>query len=335
LLVAGGLLLTGWFLYARATTFGGVLAAEILLGGGMAFASGADSALLFLSLEPQRRASAYVAYEGRVRAAAQAGEALSSAVGGYLYTLAPRLPLWLEVPAAACALGTVGVMREAPRTTTGERVSHARRALGILRSTMRHARLRAAMALSVTLSLSSYVLVWLIQPYMQRRGVPLAWFGPIWAFANAWVGLVSLSSGRVREAAGTRTTLLACCLLVATGYGCLGLSTSPYAVAFHLLIMTVRGLQVPILASVLQEDAPEADRASVLSLNALLFRLAFVACGPPIGRLVERVGMERGLLVIGATLSASALGALRALAAAERRHGALDRDRGLWPSARL
>jgi catechol 2,3-dioxygenase-like lactoylglutathione lyase family enzyme len=37
-------------------------------------------------------------------------------------------------------------------------------------------------------------------------------------------------------------------------------------------------------------DAPDEDRAGVLSLVALLFRLAFVAAGPPIGVLVDRVG---------------------------------------------
>ena len=63
----------------------------------------------------------------------------------------------------------------------------------------------------------------------------------------------------------------------------------------YLCFMTTRGLQGPILATVIQADAPDEDRASVLSLNALGFRLAFVGCGPAIGALVDRIGLEPAL----------------------------------------
>jgi hypothetical protein len=46
---------------------------------------------------------------------------------------------------------------------------------------------------------------------------------------------------------------------------------------------------------VVQADAPHEDRASVLSLNALRFRLAFVVCGPAVGALVDRFTLEATL----------------------------------------
>jgi uncharacterized membrane protein YqaE (UPF0057 family) len=63
-------------------------------------------------------------------------------------------------------------------------------------------------------------------------------------------------------------------------------------VIFYLGFMTVRGLQGPLLASVLQKDAPAQDRASVLSLNALLFRLVAAVILPPIGMLADRWGLD-------------------------------------------
>ena len=83
-----------------------------------------------------------------------------------------------------------------------------------------------------------------------------------------------------------------------------------------LFFMTLRGLQGPILARVMQEDAPGEDRASVLSLAALLFRLSFVAVGPPIGALVERVGMEVALAALAVAFTAASLAALLAFARA-------------------
>ena len=75
-------------------------------------------------------------------------------------------------------------------------------------------------------------------------------------------------------------------------------------------LLTLRGLQGAILASAMQEDAPDADRASVLSLAALLFRLAFFGVGPPVGALVDRAGMEAALVVLAGVFGATGLAAL-------------------------
>ena len=150
------------------------------------------------------------------------------------------------------------------------------------------------MTLSVALGLSTFVVIWLIQPAAQARGVPPAWFGPLWAGAHAWLAAVSLASARVVRALGVRATLLGCCLLVPLGYVGLAASTSAWGLGFYLCFMTIRGLQAPILTRIMQEHAPGEDRASVLSLAALLFRLAFVVVGPPVGLLVDRAGMPRG-----------------------------------------
>jgi MFS family permease len=82
----------GWTAYALGETFWMMAVAEVILGIGLAFTSGADSALLFVSLKQAGEVTQYAQWEGRVRAAAQASEALSSAVGGWFYSVAPRLP---------------------------------------------------------------------------------------------------------------------------------------------------------------------------------------------------------------------------------------------------
>jgi hypothetical protein len=159
-----------------------------------------------------------------------------------------------------------------------------------------HARLRATMALSVVLGLSSFFLVWLIQPYMQAHGIPTSWFGPIWAAIHLWLAMVSLVSHRVAATFGVSGTLLGCCVLIAVGYGGLATGTSVFSFLFYLCVMTVRGLQGPLLAQALQADAPDEDRATVLSLNTML-----------VGMLVERAGMAAALAVTGAVLTVVAL----------------------------
>jgi predicted MFS family arabinose efflux permease len=322
LVVGAALWVLGWVLYSLATSFTAVVVAEVVLGAGLAFGSGADGALLYESLAASARTGEYARWEGRGRAAGQASEAASSVFGGYLYALAPRLPFWLQVPPALAGLGAVLAMREARDRPVVAHRSHLARAWHVVRFALGHARVRTAMGLSVTLGLSSFVMVWLIQPYMRRRGIPEAWFGPLWAAAHLWLAGVSMTSARVAARLGRERTLLACCLLVPAAYGLLATSASPWAVGYYLLLMTLRGLQGPLLASVLQEDAPGEDRASVLSLNAMLFRLAFAVGGPPIGMLVDRAGLEAALLLLAPALGAPAFAALLAFRRAHCAAGA-------------
>jgi len=317
LLVGTALLMAGWLVYTRAESFWAVAFAETVLGAGSAFMSGADRALLWVSLETADRAAQYTRWDGRIRAVSQSAEAMSAAAGGWLYAAGPRWPFWLQVPSAALALSTAVMLREAPRGRTVAGRSHLERAMHVIGFTLwHHRRLRAAMALSVALGLSTFVVIWLIQPYMQSRGIPTGWFGPLWACAHVWLAGVSLASARVVGALGVRSSLLGCCLLVPLGYAGLSVSRAAWGIAFYLCFMTIRGLQGPILATAMQQDAPPEDRASVLSIATLLFRLSFVIAGPPIGALVDRAGMEAALGALAVLLGSASLLAFRAFSAA-------------------
>jgi MFS family permease len=300
----------GWTAYALGTTFAAMVFAEVLLAIGLAFTSGSDSSLLFVSLKAMDRVSGYTGWEARVRAAAQVSEAVSSGVGGWLYSITPRLPFWCQLPVTLANLCTVAVMREIAPEHAQERVAHLTRGWRIVRYALAHEpRLRTAMFLSVALGLSTYVAVWLIQPWMQQRGIPVAWFGPLWAAAHLWLAGNSLLSARISAVFGLSRTLLGCCILAGASYAALGLSTTALGAVFYLGFMTVRGLQGPLLAGVLQSDAPPENRASVLSLNALLFRLASVVVLPPVGAIADRWGIPAAfafLAVAGGIVTLSA-----------------------------
>ncbi len=311
--------LAGWIAYALGATFAGIALAEILLGVGLAFISGADSALLYVSVEGGESSDRYRAWEGRVRATSQTSEAASAAVGGWLYSIAPRLPFWLQIPVAAANLGVIAALYDVHPLEGATRTSHLRRAWHIVaHALVRHARLRASMALSVALGISTYIAVWLIQPWMQRRGIAPAWFGLLWAAAHLWLAAVSLANARVAQTLGVAPVLLGCSVLAGASYLALALGSSAVAVVFYLGFMTVRGLQGPLLAGALQADAPPEDRASVLSLNALLFRLAAAIVLPPVGALADRIGIEPTLGVLAALSLAVCLAAWSAFARAHR-----------------
>ena len=290
--------ITGWTTYTMAGSFSGVLAAEIQLGISYAFISGSDSALLYETLRHEGREEDYAKHDGRMTAWAQAGEAAGAIGAGALYVWLPLLPFFLQIAVWISALAVCRNLKEipsAPRQTT----SHLREAWGIAhKSFVQNPGLRYSILLAALLGLASFYPVWLIQPYMQSLNVPLAWFGPIWAVANLCVSFGSLISHRIQYHLGARGTPLLLLALILAGYAGLAFSQVIWGFVFYFLLTIMRGIQGPFLRLALQKQSERHERASILSLKSLTFRLGFVITAPLIGMLADRGGLSFCFLIL-------------------------------------
>ncbi|MEJ2492626.1 MAG: MFS transporter [Desulfuromonadales bacterium] len=294
--------ISGWTTYTLAGSFAGVLMAELQLGASYALISGADSALLYETLREGKREADYARYDGRMTAWAQAGEAAGAIGAGFLYSLFPLLPFLLQVGVWLVALTVCRRLQEipVPQELLG---SHLREAWRIARKAVVEPGLRASILLAALFGLASFYPVWLIQPTMQAAQVPLAWFGPIWAVANLCVSAGSLVSHRIQYHCGFRGTPLLLLGLVVAGYAGLAWTTTLWGFAFYFLLTLMRGIQGPFLRLALQKQSVRQERASILSLKSLTFRLGFVATGPLVGWIADGYGLSTCFLVLLATLT--------------------------------
>jgi MFS family permease len=283
--------MVGWGLYTVAATFAHVMAAEILLGISLAFISGSDSALLYETLKQEGTEQEYARHQGRMSGYAQGGEALGAVFAGVLYAYAPLLPFFLQIGVWFLVLLITRSMVEPPR----EIATHA----GHLGEALRTARyafvenksLRYNILLNSVLGLASFYPVWLIQPYMQHAGVPVTWFGPVWSGANLTVAFFSLTSHRANSFLGERFMVLLFLVLIVVGYAGLGLVGGLWGFLFYYLLTSMRGLRGPMMLNLTQKECPSANRAGILSLQSLCFRLMFVCTGPLVGMLADRGGI--------------------------------------------
>jgi len=295
--------LLGWGWYTVADSFGEVLLAEILLGISFAFVSGSDSALLYETLHQQGREESYARYDGRMVGWAQTGEAIGALFAGLFYAWYPLLPFLLQIGVWALALFVSRSLKEVPRVSHIQATSHLFEAWGTIRYVfIENRRLCLVIFLATVLGLSSFYPVWLIQPYMQQNNVPLTWFGPIWAGANAAVALFSMLSHRVHFVFGDRGMVILFLVLVLAGYLGLGLAGGLWSFLFYYLLTAMRGLQGPLLKSHIQKHSRSGNRASILSLKSFVFRLVFVCTGPLIGALADNAGLFATFQILGATL---------------------------------
>ncbi len=286
----------GWGLYAVADSFTQVLIAEIILGFSISFISGSDSALLFESLKAEGEEQHYARHEGRVSAFGQIGEACGAIFAGLLYAAAPLLPFMIQVVVWVLALLLTRTLVEPPRKLKAP-TSHLAEAWRSTRfALLENKRLRYTILLNLVLGMASFYPVWLIQPYMQDGNVPLAWFGPIWAGANLSVALFALISHRSQLRLGDRWMVLLFALLILAGYLGLGLVGELWGFLFYYLLTSMRGLRGPMLLNHAQQEIPSANRAAILSLQSLIFRLSFVCTGPLVGMLADGAGVQQTFL---------------------------------------
>ncbi|WP_432822234.1 MFS transporter [Trichloromonas sp.] len=291
--------IAGWALYTVAGTFGEVLLAEILLGFSFAFISGSDSALLYESLRQSGQEEDYARYDGRMSGYAQIGEAAGAVFAGLMYATAPLLPFFVQIGVWLLALIVSRSLVEVPAEPSPAPQSHLVEAWAIGRHALVESpHLRYTILLTTLLGLASFFPVWLIQPTMQQDGVPLAWFGPIWAVANLTVALFSLLSQRAFFHLGERGMVMLFLVLVTAGYAGLGLVSAWWGFVFYFLLTAMRGLQGPRMRQHLQAASKRSNRASILSLKSLVFRLLFVCSGPLVGWSADTLGLHRTFLLL-------------------------------------
>lgn len=288
----------GWGLYSLADSFTMVLVAEIILGISLSFISGSDSALLYESLKAGGEEQYYSRYEGRMNGFGQTGEACGAIFAGLLYATAPLLPFLIQVVVWFLALLLTRTLVEPQRRLTTP-ANHFIEAWQSTRyALLENSRLRSIIILNVVLGLASFYPVWLIQPYMQDGGVPIAWFGPIWAVANLSVALSALMSYRSHQKLGDRHMVLLFIALIVAGYLGLGFVGGVWGFLFYYLLTCMRGLRGPMLLHHAQQEIPSAHRAGILSLQSLAFRLSFVCTGPLVGMLADTVGVQQTFLFL-------------------------------------
>jgi predicted MFS family arabinose efflux permease len=304
LILASLLAIAGWSLYTVANSFSGVLLAEIFLGAAWAFISGSDTALLFETLRARGWEDNYARFDGRMNGAAQTGEAAGALLAGAMYAYWPLMPFILQIGIWIICLMLCISLVEPPRESETAIHSHLSEAL----STCRYAfvdnpHIRATILFGSLLGLASFYTVWLIQPYMQETGVPLAWFGPAWAGANLTVALFSLISHRLHFEFGHLRMVALFIVLIVAGYAGLGLTATAGSFLFYYLLTAMRGLQGPIMRNHLQRAGRRRNRASILSLHSLSFRLLFVATGPLVGMAADHLGLRPTFIVLAMTFT--------------------------------
>lgn len=304
ILLGSGLNALGFLSLLWADSFVDFLFYEFILGIGFSLISGADLALLY-DTELHLRESGLKGGAGASRSLSRliAVEAAASGVAGITASL---LLLWsmdavvvLQAFTGFAPLLLSLLLVEAPRPAghpggTGGHGDNARRIIELLLFG-KPVVLWTAFAIAVFGLLAVYVF-WIYQKYWELQGVPLEWFGYIWAAFALTVSLSARYSEVLERKLGYRRVLVLIAVLplcgllgMALGYGWLG-------VACGFAIQVSRGLSMSLFYEALNRRVPGEFRATVNSLVSLGVRSIFIVTGPLLGMALDTQGMQPTLL---------------------------------------
>ena len=303
-LVLGGVVSTlGWALYASTYSFWGFLGAEILLGIGMSFVSGADSAMLYDTLVSLDQEGEYQQMEGRNLSVGLFSEGVSSIIGGFLAVASLRLPLYLDVLSTLCivplALSLVEPSRRKATSGEGGSFRHMREAVMYALHGQRE--VKWLIGYSAVVSVSTLTMVWFIQPYLKTMQVSIRDFGFLWAGLLCVAAFSSWYAHQTERSFGRRAFLVCLVILPAIGYGMISAFWLQWSMMFLCCFFVTRGMLGPVLSNCVNVLVSSDIRATVLSVKNLIGRVVFAIVGPIAGWIGDVVSLRVALAACGGT----------------------------------
>jgi MFS family permease len=282
----------------------------VLWNSSLAFISGADAALLYDSLKADGRESEAAKQSGRYAAIQQGSQGVASIAGAAIATIDITLCFTLCGVASLIATALVLTIKEPPHM--GEdgapRLGYwqnLRTAVGIA---ARRPVVRALLLLNATvLTVPLVVYYVLLQPYALGVGLPLPLLGIVVAGVQTTTVVASWLAHRAsgRFAITTIVAVGIAALLVAQGG--LGAIPSIPSIALVLVVALVPAALSPLLSARINELIPSAQRATVLSLGALMFEIGLAVGMPLLLTSGDRLGAAPSIVLATVVLAATAI----------------------------
>ena len=288
----------GIIIYSVSSDFASFAIAEVILGVGFSFVSGADSAMLYDSLKAKSRENEYIKFEGQITSAGNFAEALAGVAGGLLATISFRTPYYFQIFIAAIAIPAAFFLKE-PKHVQERIHLKMKEILAIVKLTYKQPEMRSAILVSSFTGAATLTYAWFVQPYFKEAGVPVSVFGILWTMLNLSTGVFSIFAYRIERRLGRRNTLLLIVILLSAGFILTSIEISLAGIAILFGFYMVRGLATPVLKDYINQYTDSKVRATILSVRNFEIRIIFAVVGPILGYLTDTSSLQTALLVAG------------------------------------
>ncbi len=308
-LVLGSILGTlGYLTYSVSHNFSGFLVAEIILGIGGSFISGADSAMLFDSLVATQHQHRYLQFEGRITSLGNFAETAAAVCGGLIAAFISYRAVYIsQTIIAALAVPAALLLLEPPKESDIERpgVHHI---LSVCKNAiLTNKKLSSSIFLSAVTGIATLCMAWTSQIYFVANNFTEVTITPLWVSLNLTVAVVAAFASVAMRILGRRISLILIILYLPSAYIFLGwLPLFPAIISLYLFY-AIRGYATPVLKDLINQNCSASTRATVLSIRSLIIRLGFALLGPAIGLVSDGFTLSSALILTGILLLTMAI----------------------------
>ena len=307
-LVLGSILgSAGILMYSFSYGFWAFAVAEIILGVGHSFISGADSALLYDSLKSDGKTEKYVKHEGRITSAGNFAEAIAGIAAGFLAAISLRTPFYFQFFVASIAIPASITLIE-PKLNAAHQFQSVKKMMQNIRDVfLTDTNLRISILLSAVTGTATLTFAWLVQPYFKAIGLPVELFGVLWTALNLTVGVSSAFAFRVEGFFSRKQEILFIVFSLTAGYLLSGIVIAREGLLFLFLFYAVRGLATPVFKNHINRYTQSDVRATMLSVRNFVIRISFAVIGPLLGWMTDNVSLNTAFLLAGGIYFVAAL----------------------------
>lgn len=259
--------------------------------------SGTDVALIYDTIYAIDKKEPENKILGRRIFYSQIGETVAALAGGMLASISLMLPAKLNAVTGWLPMLVALTLYE-PQRNKLNAVKHWQNAKYIYRKLFVESKLLRLIFLNyMSLGLAGYIVVWAFQGYWKDIGIPLRYFGYLWAAYNLTVALSGRIAHHIEKRLGSAAALLLMSLLPIIGFTGMAFFSSMVGVLFGLSFKVARGMNQVILRDALNTRVRGEMRATANSIASLGVRLAFVGFGPLMGFLIDGEGYRVTFIV--------------------------------------
>lgn len=294
-----------WVAFTMADAFWLMATAQFIGGIIATFGSGASEAILFETMKALGREDEYAKIAGRAGAIRTVCAMLSGVAVGVIAEVNLVVPLLISsVFSAAALIPILSFTETIAKREKGDRPKKYSQIVGQAVASLRqHVVLRWAMAYMLVLGSLAFYVEMFLQPYAIALPLPIAAVGLVMVAVQIMSIVGSLAVPRAQKLLGTRAILYGAPILLIP---CLLLIGSFRILPVLIVVMAASflfALTQPVLLAVIQGRVPNEARATLLSIQSLLFTVFLSLTEPPLGIISDAFGVYAAYLVMGVTVA--------------------------------
>lgn len=308
LIVGYGLEAVSGVIFAFAYSFWMFVVSAALYGIGLACIAGCESALVYRSLPEEATERLGTSAFALLNSASSMGLFFGLTMGSFMAAYGPAFPVYISLlPATLGWLVTLPlrpVERQIAESTLDKQIGMGR----LLHLAWHEIRKRPKVVGLSFFDDAAFALInaifWYNQPYFQRAGIPVIWFGLLTAGAQAIGLLATIITPLARRHLSTRFSLLFACLIPGLAYMGLSAARTPiFTIVLVAVVIAFPAWRQPIVHDELNKNIVGEARATTLSVLSLVGALT----GMILNLLIGHLG-DQGLNVTSTSLGVGLIG---------------------------